>query len=140
MSDVSPDLIQAYKDAYYCVFMKEKRFDLRIGEKSEFLQSLCMESGSKSALFITAYNPEGIAHPSDENIKFQRELGDIAANIADLIFEGEGGDPSGIWPPEQSYLIIGVDRSTSIELGKRFRQNAILWIGSDYIPELVMLR
>ena len=113
---------------------------MRIGEKSEFLQSLCVETGSKSALFITAFNPEGIAHASDENIKFQKELGDIAANIADLIFEGEGGDPSGIWPPEQSYLIIGVDRSTSVELGKRFRQNAILWIGSDYIPELVMLR
>ncbi len=52
--------------------------------------------------------------------------------------EGQGEDPS--WPAEASFLALGIDREAASDLGRKYGQNAIVWIGSDGLPELVLLR
>jgi hypothetical protein len=41
---------------------------------------------------------------------------------------------------ETSVLALGISRDTAARLGKEFRQNAIVWIGTDRIPDLIFLQ
>ena len=45
----------------------------------------------------------------------------------------------GIWPPEKSLLILGIDREEARELGSQFGQNAIIFGERGGSPELLML-
>lgn len=56
------------------------------------------------------------------------------------VFAGIREDPKGIWPVEPSWLPQGLDPATSQVLGRRYRQNAVLWAGFDAIPTLFLLR
>lgn len=49
-------------------------------------------------------------------------------------------DPAGQWPQEKSFFVLGVDLETARAIGQHFKQNAIVWIQSDAIPHLVLLR
>ena len=40
--------------------------------------------------------------------------------------KGEGIDDDGAWPPERSILVLGIERQTAVELGRRFGQRAIV--------------
>ena len=68
------------------------------------------------------------------------------AELADLVAEGrvclagQGRHPDGGWPPEPSLLVLGLDRVAASELGRRWDQNAVVWVGEDATPELVLLR
>jgi len=37
-------------------------------------------------------------------------------------------------------LILGITLADAEELGKRYGQNAIVWMEDDYVPQLIMLR
>jgi hypothetical protein len=37
-------------------------------------------------------------------------------------------------------LILGLDLEAARTLGNRMEQNAIVWIGADAVPELVLLK
>ncbi len=54
--------------------------------------------------------------------------------------EGEGEGPDGAWPAEKSLFVFGVDLETARMLGVRYRQNAVVWVGEDAVPKLVLLR
>jgi hypothetical protein len=58
----------------------------------------------------------------------------------DHVIDGDGADPSGQWPAERSYLAFGIDADAARELGRRFQQDAVIWIGKDAIPQLLLLR
>ena len=57
-----------------------------------------------------------------------------------LFLEGEGRGADGEWPPERSVLAFGVSRNTAASLGRRFRQNAVVFVSYGKVPELLMLR
>jgi len=54
-------------------------------------------------------------------------------------FPGEGRDPNGRWEPEPSVLVPGIARETAEALGRRFGQNAIVYVASGFPAELVFL-
>ena len=54
--------------------------------------------------------------------------------------EGTGQHPSNRWPGEASYLIFGLTLEATKTLGTRLEQNAIVWKGTDAVPQLVLLR
>ena len=43
---------------------------------------------------------------------------------------GRASDPDGVWAPEDSRLVFGVDRQAAAGLAADFDQNAIVWMGS----------
>ena len=49
-------------------------------------------------------------------------------------------DPTGAWPEEKSFLALGVGEDTARKLGNRFRQDAVVWVRSDAVPRLLLLR
>ena len=54
--------------------------------------------------------------------------------------EGMGEHPSGQWPGEPSFLILGLPLDAAKQLGARHEQNAIVWCGTDAVPQLILLR
>lgn len=54
--------------------------------------------------------------------------------------EGAGEGVDGDWPGEESYLVIGLDLIAAKRLGDTFEQNALVWVGADGVPKLVLLR
>jgi hypothetical protein len=56
------------------------------------------------------------------------------------VFEGVGQGDDLAWPGEASYLALGLSRDQACLLGRKYQQNAIVWIGTNGTPELVLLR
>jgi hypothetical protein len=134
---VSPDLLQAYERAEYVVF-GEPDLVIRIGELNPDLDDLMEADGGETAAFITAANPFGESQDEWEN-----RLAMIAlAQVIDgkyPCYSGEGRDPKGEWNPEPSLLVIGIAREDAEDLGRRYDQNAIVFIEEGRPPELVVL-
>lgn len=53
-------------------------------------------------------------------------------------FEGEGIGDNGTWPPEPSYLVLGICRPDAIALGHRFEQAAIVAGDAGGTAELIL--
>lgn len=146
-SEISPDLIAAYRSTEYRVAGKAEfgsgTIILRIDEYSEPLSRLFTASDLQCAAFITACNPCSVPQSHEENLAACARLRDKLDRHtvrAGQILEGEGCDPSGVWPAEKSFFVLGLNLEASQALGGEFGQNAIVWAGPDAIPGLVLLR
>lgn len=142
-SKVPDDLVETYRSAYYRAGSGHNAITLRVDQYSEPLAKLLAETGYRCATFITACNPFGAQESLEANMKACADLRErLDRHVAQpsQIMEGEGIDPSGAWPPEKSFLVLGLDLETSEALGREFGQNAIVWSGLEAVPELVLLR
>ena len=113
---------------------------LRIDVRSEPLARLYASSGITCGVFITAYNPLGQACDIETNDAANESLAADLAAISTRVFEGAGADPSGAWPGERSFFALGIDLEVARALGARYRQDAIVWVGADAVPKLILLR
>ncbi|MGH8763258.1 MAG: DUF3293 domain-containing protein [Nitrosospira sp.] len=146
-SEISGDLIAAYRSTEYRIESGCGGITLHIDQRSEPLSRLFAESGHRCAAFITASNPFSVPQTQEENLAacarlrntLDRQLHGCLGK-AGQIMEGTGCDPTGTWAAEKSFLALGLDLETSKAVGKEFGQNAVVWAGSDAIPRLVLLR
>jgi hypothetical protein len=53
---------------------------------------------------------------------------------------GQGADPAGVWAPEDSRLVFGIGWEAAARLAVDFAQNAMVCMGADAVPKLLMLR
>ena len=135
---VPESLVTAYRAARYVVYADEGPV-MRIGEPCPEMDQLLEEEGAAAAAFITAHNPRGLpAHEESNMLAFGR-LCDAADRSGYKIYLGEGNDPEGEWKPEPSLLIVGMPREEAEALGRRFLQNAIVFVEKGKPPELVVL-
>ena len=139
-TEVSEEKIRAYEATHYRSGFEPDVLVLRIGQHSPALALRFEAVGSDCALFITAFNPLGQEQDDAANKEAHARLGEVLHPMASAIIEGEGSDPSGKWRTEKSYLAFGIDADAARELGRRFKQDAIVWIGKDAIPQLLLLR
>ena len=137
MTEIPSDLIMAYKTTDFRV-LEPREFTLRVGQHSTELHELYAELGVTCAGYLTAWNP--FSKEASENEYAQRQL------LRQLSLEGFpalnalGIDPSGDWPGEESVFVPGLSLERAKLLGSEFGQNAIVWAGSDAVPQLVLLR
>lgn len=137
---ISQEKIKAYKATHYRAGVGPSAFVLRIGKYSPELSQHYLASGTNSALFITAFNPFGEEQGNEANETAHAKLGEVLrARVADVT-EGAGADPTEKWKPEMSYLALGISAEDARELGRRFKQDAVVWAGEDAIPQLLLLR
>lgn len=139
-SEIHEDLIRAYRETDYRAGHGRNAITLHIDERSEALARLYDTSSHRCALFITAYNPYSETLSIEANLAAHARLRDELTSLTQYVIEGAGAHPSGAWPEEKSFLALGVSLETARELGKQFGQNAIVWIGDDLIPRLILLR
>ena len=130
----TPERIEAYEQALYAL---EAGPVLRIGAHSPDLDRLLEAHGAASAAFVTAANPRGEAGAASAN---EAAMAALRASLAWRSLPGEGRDPAGRWSAEPSVLVLGISRAEAEALGRRFEQNAIVFVEKGGAPELVLLR
>ena len=139
MSQLDPDLIQAYRETHFVVLAQDP-FTLRVGQRSEELLALHREVGVESSAYVTACNPFSRSLSAAENEARMAELRTWLREAGHPTREGIGKDPAGEWPGEPSVLVLGLTRADSEALGRRLEQNAVVFMASDAMPELLLLR
>ncbi len=139
---ISGDTLRAYLETDYWVerVPAAESFALRVGEPCEPMKQFAVPNRASGAAFITAYNPLGIATDERANQQEQAALAARLEGCARNVLPGEGRGRIGDWPAEPSWLALGIDFDDACRVGREFGQNAIIWVGSDYIPALVVLR
>lgn len=138
-SILEPELIQAFLETEYQV-AGDSSLVLKIGISSPELVALHKAHRVESSAFITACNP--FSQPVDDDTTAKRHAaltGELKQRSLSFI-EGIGQHPSNQWPGEASFLILGLSLEAARTLGVRLEQNAIVWAGSDAVPQLILLR
>ena len=138
-SVIHPDLIQAYLESDFHV-REYKPFVIRIGQLSSELEALHMLKQVHSSCFITPCNPESVQLEQAENDQKLRDFRTDKLLQGFELVSGLGQHPTNPREGEESYLVLGISLKEAREIGHKYQQNAIVWIGSDAIPELIMLR
>ncbi len=102
------------------------------------LDQLLNRLGNESACFITAWNPLSWSFRSEDNNKANTRLRKELLNHVseDKIIDGVGVDPTGKWPGEESFLVLGIEEKTATELATVFGQNAYIFYEKDSMAEL----
>jgi hypothetical protein len=140
-TDLSRTLVNSYRVALYRVMIGNgKSFVLKIKKKSADLEALMKSHNLFTAVYVTAYNSQGKNTEPHINVKSQKNLSGDVRRTGLPFWEGFGEDPTGRWKSEPSFLILGITLADAEELGKRYGQNAIVWMEDDYVPQLIMLR
>ena len=94
-SEIPSEKISAYLATEYAVFDENPDFILRVGEPSAVISSYFEAYGEGSALFITAFNPQGQERSDIENEAGHKSLGHELQDSSRLVLEGAGSDPTG---------------------------------------------
>ena len=136
---LSKTRINAYNTAHYRV-TGPPPFVLRIWKKSPELAALFKKLDVESAMYITAYNPKGKPTDRNLNIRAHKKLKAEIENLKAPLFDGVGGDPSGNWKAEPSFLVLGVTLESAREFAEKYGQDAVVWADSDAIPLLILMR
>lgn len=139
-SSIDDDIIQAYRGTEYRVVVPAGQFTLRIGEASDALLALHAAHGVQSSLFITAWNPYSRPTSAEDNVLRQDALQRDLRELGGVFFEGVGQHPTNGSPGEPSLLALSVELEQGKDLGHRYEQNAVVWCGSDAVPQLILLR
>lgn len=138
-SAVSAELIEAYRKTEFRVLGAQK-FTLRVGTASAELRQLYVTAGAGSAAFVTAWNPYSIPTSAEENRSAQSALRERLSQDGFATIDGFGIDPTTEWAGEDSVLVLGMSMDQAKGLGEELKQNAVVWIGGDAVPNLLLLR
>jgi len=136
---VSEDLLlEAYRRTRFCAETERGQVVIRIGEDCPTLDALLRALGFATYAYITAFNPGSIRLTDEENRARQSDLNNIVRQLGHPAFPGEGIGDDGVWPPEQSMLVLGIEYVAAIQLGRRFGQRAIVFGTVGGAPALVL--
>jgi uncharacterized protein DUF3293 len=121
------------------VLHDEKELCLRVEERSSAVDQLLASHGTQTAAFITGWNPCSRTTSERENVEANSRLQADLLKSSVAVLDGYGQGDDGKWPAETSFLAVGITRNHAEALGRRYLQNAILWILAGRLPELVVL-
>jgi len=136
--ELSSALLHAYRNATYRVTTAAGNIDLKIGVHNPRLAALLEQRGARSAAFVTACNPHSQRRPRAWNARASRALRHAASALGLDTLTGVGFDEQETWPGEESLLVLNIDRTQALTLGRRFQQYAVVWIGPDARPRLLL--
>jgi hypothetical protein len=133
-------LLSAYRTTDYVAYGKRGVVVIRIGHQSMVVDGLLARMHVRDAAFITAWNPFSKALSFRANKYWDRELKRFLSVRGFAFVEGEGRGRMGEWPPEPSVFAFGISRAEASVIGRRYRQNAVVYVPRGRPAELVMLR
>ena len=139
-SIVPSEKLTAYLATNYCLGYNPEEVVLNIGKHSTSLAELFTEHRVACGAFITAYNPEGTQQSDEANVQEHAALLQRVVELGHSFIEGVGAGTTGQWPLERSVFAYGMDKTSACAVGRQFRQDAIVWVGADAVPQLVLLR
>jgi Protein of unknown function (DUF3293) len=134
------NLVSAYKATDYVVQGNSLVVVIRIGDHSLLVDKLLAKMHAKNGAFITACNPFRKQLSLGANEYWNRELTRHLSFRGFAFVEGQGRGRTGDWPPEFSILALRISPMEASGIGRRYRQNAIVYVQWARPAELVMLR
>ncbi len=138
-SAIAAETLRAYRETLYVV-EAEPDLVLRINCFHPGLVDLYRARGFECAAFVTACNPHSRLLDPASNEDRQAALRRWLVRRGWTFLPGTGRHPGGRWPPEPSFLVLGLAVEAAQSLGRKFEQNAIVWCGPNAVPQLVLLR
>ena len=139
-TQIHPDKIQAYLATDYRLGHTPEDIVLTIGQRTERLALLFAGGGVDCGAFLTAYNPRGTIQSDAANARGHAELAALIRERGLRAIEGSGSEEGTHWPVEKSYFALGLQLDAAKEVGRHFDQDAIVWVGADAVPQLILLR
>ena len=137
---IHPDKVRAYLATDYRLGHTDSDFVLTIGERSVPLAGLFAQCEADCGAFLTAFNPWGSQQPDSFNEIAHGKLVRHLQKLGVDIIEGSGSDSGGDWPIEKSCFGLGLRLDDARSIGRHFNQDAIVWVGADATPQLILLR
>ena len=144
--DGGGSLIDAYLDTRYQVDGADVSHALRIGKPigngPGSVGDIIGQAGAMCGAFITAWNPHSDPTTTPEaNLAAGKRLMMRMQGFPHVtVHPGNGIGTDCTWPPEPSVFAVGLGEDDAIVLGREFGQNAIVWVGRDGVPRLLLLR
>lgn len=139
-TQIHPDKVRAYLATDYRIGHTAQDIVLTIGQRSERLGELFAANGVDCGAFLTAYNPLGNVHSDVANDQAHAELARKVQELGFQAIEGSGSEEGTDWPSEKSYFALGLMLECANEIGVYFNQDAIVWVGPELVPQLILLR
>ena len=121
------DLDRAYIATSFEADVSGKRFLIRVGNTHTELDAVLATHNVGNWVYITACNPASHQLSDSDNSRRQKYLEDWICEAGRVYFTGQGVGDGGKWPPEPSFLVLGVSRPDAIQWGHKFGQNAVVW-------------
>ncbi|MCP5246494.1 MAG: DUF3293 domain-containing protein [Burkholderiales bacterium] len=139
-SGLSADLISNYFRAIYRVGMGDDAFELYIDQYSEPMYQLMNARNVSNAAIITAYNPLSQIQSAEKNQTLHAKLVETLKRRSVTLIDSNNIDSLKAWPDEKSVCILGINLESTRSIGRKLKQNAVVWIDKDAIPRIVLLR
>jgi len=134
ISTTPVELARAYEQTRYEVYAGENTLMVKVGEiPCESILS------TYPFCFITASNPRSEKLSVRENARRNGQLRSWLITHA-MKFLPAAAIPSGSdWEPEAGFCVLGISRQDSVDLGRAFEQNAIVYGLPLNRPELIWI-
>ena len=139
-TQISADKIRAYEATDYRLGHTKDDIILNIGKASPRLIELFKQNNVSCGAFLTAYNPRGTQQSDAANDLAHAKLAKDLTELGVHFIEGSGSEEGTEWPEERSLFALGLPLETASKIGKDADQDAIVWVGADAIPQLILLR
>ena len=133
-------LVSAYRETDYVAHGNGQVAVVRIGHRSIVLDRLLARMDARNGAFITAWNPFSKSLSLGANEHWNRELKRYLIVRGFTFVKGEGRGRTGEWTSEPSIFVFGISRTEGSAVGRRYCQNAIVYVPMGGPAELVMLR
>lgn len=127
--------IEAYMNTEYrCPVLNDP---IRIGQPSPGVDTLLTNQTIQSAAFLTAASPydKKLAQWQNDHRNALMSIELSSKNLPH--YYSVGVEPTGQWQPENSFLVIGIDRTTAACLAIKYEQYAFVFIAKGKPAELV---
>lgn len=137
MTEILNKYEKIYRQAIYVVIWKEREIVFRVGENNSEINRTLNELNAKSFAFITAHNPFSNQLSKTENEDRQNQLMQLLQFERFDFLKGYSTNEEQTWEQEESLFILDITEEKSIEIGKDFGQNAILFGQKDSLVQLI---
>jgi len=139
-TQIQPDKVRAFLATDYRLGHTAQDIVLTIGQRSERLAALFAAKGVNCGAFLTAYNPRGALQPDAANHLAHAQLATQLAQLGHEVIAVSGSAAGTDWAAEESYFALGLALEPAKAIGTHFDQDAIVWVGADAVPQLILLR
>ena len=141
-SELPPALVLAYRQAWYEVLLPQADHacTLQVDVPHPALRCAMQALGARQAALLTACNPLGELSSADDNAARMQALRHALQAEGWTWAPALGRDPLSQWPGEDSLLVWHMGRAQAGDWGRRWQQNAVLYIDGDATPLLELLR
>lgn len=125
-------LEEAFRATRYEAFGLGCELILRVDQPHPELDALLLNTSRTNWAFLTAWNPRSIPTEAQKNFRANQKLENQLGELRDeedrplLVLPGRGVGPDPNWPPEESFLVLGISNAQAATLCEQFNQWARL--------------